>query len=99
MFEQIGGLAQQHGATAVRRVRVKLGRLAGVDPTLLRTAYTMFSERTICDGAPLEIDEIDPVWTCSAGHGAIPAGAGLACPACGAPARLAAGDEIILDAL
>jgi len=99
MFDQIGDLARTHGATAVRRVRVKVGRLAGVDPTLLRTAYTMFREKTICDTAPLEIDEVDPVWACSAGHGAIPSGSGLECPSCGAPARMAAGDEIILDGL
>ena len=99
MFDQIGGLVRAHHAIAVRRVRVRLGRLAGVDPALLRTAYGVFRERTICDAAPLEIDEVDPIWTCVAGHGAIAPGAGLACPACGGRVRMAAGDEIVLDAL
>lgn len=97
MFDQIGGLVRAHRATAVRRVRVRVGRLAGVDPVLLQTAYGVFRERTICGAAPLEIDDVEPIWRCDAGHGDIPSGGRLTCPACGAPARLIAGDEIILD--
>ena len=99
MFDQIGGVVRAQRATRVRRVSVSVGRLAGVDPILLRTAYDVFRVRTVCDIATIEIREVDPVWMCTAGHGAIPIGGGLACPACGGPARMAAGDEIILDAL
>jgi hydrogenase nickel incorporation protein HypA/HybF len=99
LFDRIGELARAHRATSVRRVRVKVGRLAGVDPELLRTAYDVYRVRTLCDDAPLEIEEIDPVWLCAAGHGSIAAGGRLSCPACGGPARMAAGDEIVLDAV
>ena len=99
MFDRIDDIARAHRALTVRRVRVKVGRLAGVDPTLLRTAYDVYRVRTVCDMAPLEIDEVDPVWMCPAGHGPVPPGGGMTCPACGGPARMAAGDEIVLDAL
>ena len=97
LFERIDDLARTHQATAVRRVRVRVGRLAGVDPVLLRTAYDVYRVRTLCEGAPLDIAEIDPVWLCAAGHGPIAAGGRLSCASCGGPARMAAGDEIILD--
>jgi hydrogenase nickel incorporation protein HypA/HybF len=99
LIERIDDLARTHRATAVSRVRVKVGRLAGVDPALLRTAYDVYRVRTICDGAPLDIAEIEPVWLCAAGHGPIAAGGRLSCASCGGPARMAAGDEIILDGL
>ena len=38
-------------------------------------------------------------WTCPAGHGDIARGRRLRCPPCARPARLAAGDEIVLDQL
>jgi hydrogenase nickel incorporation protein HypA/HybF len=99
MFDQIGAAAVANGAIAVRRVRVRIGQLAGVEPALLQTAYDLFRVRTICADAPLEIAEVVPRWNCPAGHGDIPADRPLTCPSCGAAARLAAGDEIILDQL
>jgi hydrogenase nickel incorporation protein HypA/HybF len=55
MFGQIGDAVRTHGAIAVRRVRVRIGSRAGVEPTLFQTAYDVFRVRTICDAAPLEI--------------------------------------------
>jgi hydrogenase nickel incorporation protein HypA/HybF len=99
MVEQIERLAHARGAHAVRRVRVRLGQLSGVDPDLLRTAYDTFRVRTLCDGAPLDVETVPPVWTCPEGHGAIPCDAPLSCRTCGRPARLESGDEILLDRL
>lgn len=55
MFDQIGDAVRTHGAISVRRVRVRIGSRAGVEPTLFQTAYDVFRVRTICDAAPLEI--------------------------------------------
>jgi hydrogenase nickel incorporation protein HypA/HybF len=55
MFDQIGAAMQTHGAVSVRRVRVRIGTLAGVEPTLFRTAYDVFRVKTACADAPLEI--------------------------------------------
>ena len=57
MFDQIDDIVRAHRALSVRRVRVTVGRRAGVDPTLLRTAYDVYRVKTMCDAAPLEIDE------------------------------------------
>jgi hypothetical protein len=38
-------------------------------------------------------------WVCPAGHGEIDRGRPLVCPSCARPARLTAGDEIVLSQL
>lgn len=55
MFDQIESVVRARGAIAVRRVRVTIGPLAGVEPELFRTAYDVFRVKTICEDAPLEI--------------------------------------------
>ena len=97
LFDQIDEAARAQAATAVRRVKVSIGELAGVEVSLLRTAYDTFRARTLCEEAPLEVREIPARWTCPGSHGDIPRGRALACPTCGRPARLAAGDEIVLE--
>jgi Zn finger protein HypA/HybF involved in hydrogenase expression len=55
MFDQIGAVMAAQGAQSVRRVRVRIGDRAGVEPALFRTAYDVFRVRTACEDAPLEI--------------------------------------------
>ena len=57
IFDQMSSIVASRHATSVRRVRVRIGHNAGVDPDLFRTAYDMFRVKTFCDEAPLEIDE------------------------------------------
>lgn len=99
MFDQIETAARAQRAVAVHRVSVRIGAAAGVDVSLLRTAYETFRVHTICERAPLEIEEVKARWTCPAGHGDIALGAPLRCAACDRPARLAEGDEILLERL
>ena len=99
LFERIREAARRQGATAVRRVTVQIGEIAGVDAGLLRTAYDLFRVRTICESAPLEIEAVPARWGCPAGHGDVEKGRALICRICGQPARLEAGDEILLRQL
>jgi hydrogenase nickel incorporation protein HypA/HybF len=89
--------AASHRATRVHRLQVQIGELAGVDPELLASAYDLFREGTICAGAELEVETVAARWQCPACGGEIPVGAALRCPGCGAPARLVAGEEILLE--
>jgi hydrogenase nickel incorporation protein HypA/HybF len=59
MFDQIGGIVRERNAVAVRRVRVRIGRLAGVEPQLFRTAYEVYRIDTLCADAPLDIADVD----------------------------------------
>ncbi len=97
LVDQVEATAAERGALAVRSVRVRIGELAGIEVSLLATAYDVYRVRTICAEAPLEIERVPARWTCPDGHADVASGHVLVCPACGRPARLAAGDEIILD--
>lgn len=99
LFDRIQDAARERGAVAVRRVKLRIGEIAGVDVDLLQTAYDLFRVRTICEGAWLDVERVSARWTCPGGHGDIARGQTLVCPACARPARLAAGDEIVLEQL
>ncbi len=92
--------ASARRATAVHRLVVSVGELAGVDPELFQTAYDTFRAGTICERAPLELRRVPARWACPACGREIPPGAVLTCEACGTPARVApGGDEILLETI
>jgi hydrogenase nickel incorporation protein HypA/HybF len=97
LVERVGVEAQAQGATVVHALSIRIGELSGVDPDLLTTAYDTFRERTICEGARLDLQIVPARWECPECNRVIPRGEVLTCPACGRPARLAQGDEIMLD--
>lgn len=97
LIERVEELARERQARAVRGVLVSIGELAGVEPDLLATAYATFRERTVCESAKLTILPVAARWACPECRESIVRGAILACPRCGAPARLAEGDEIVLE--
>lgn len=97
LLEQVDEIAREKKARSVQRLEVRIGRLAGVEIELLRTAFETFRERTICEGAELAIEEVPAQWGCGRCGCEVPSGGPLRCPHCGGPARLVAGEEIFLD--
>lgn len=95
LIERVEQEAVARGAKRVVRVYVRLGELAGVEADLLATAYDTFRERTIREGAPMELDLVPAAWACRR-CGCAVSGA-LRCAKCDAPAALVAGDEILLS--
>lgn len=96
MIERIEAEMRERNAVAVRRVRVSIGELSGVDPDLLASAYQVFRERSVCENAELAIERVPAQWRCtSCGTIGKPEGY-LRCSACGGAPTLAQGDEIIL---
>ena len=82
---------------AVHRIDIAIGELAGVDCALLATAFENFRDGTLCERASLTIDRVPARWECSRCRGEVARGGFLRCAICDAPARLAAGDEIVLQ--
>ncbi len=82
---------------SVHRIEVRIGELSGVDAELLATAYDIFRSGTICEEATMTINRIPARWECPRCRTEIERGKPLRCPLCDEPARLAAGDEIILQ--
>jgi hydrogenase nickel incorporation protein HypA/HybF len=97
LITQVEGIARQHGASAVHRLHLQLGELSGVETELLATAYRTFRERSVCQAASLEIHPVAARWSCPRCDHAFAKGQVLRCPRCDLPARLAEGDEIILE--
>ncbi len=87
-------------ATAVHTVTVKIGPLAGVEPELFATAFDHCrSAIPLCANAELVIQGENVCWRCPACASEVRRGHVLACPSCGWPVRLAAGDALTLERL
>jgi hydrogenase nickel incorporation protein HypA/HybF len=97
LLARIDAESRARGARSVRRIRVRVGELSGIEPELLASAYELCREHTICTAADLEIEPVVARWSCSRCGRPIAQGGLLQCAACGAPARLVQGDEIILE--
>ena len=99
LVEQIQNLADQHGATAVAGIRLRIGPLSGVVPELLETAFPLAAAGTVAAAAQLYIS-LAPLRvrceTCSAESEALPNR--LLCAACGDwHTRVVSGDELLLE--
>ena len=97
LIDRVEREARARGATSVQRIHVRIGELAGVEKSLLATAYETVRERTLCSGAGLEINAVEARWVCSGCGKTIARGEILECRECGRPARLEGGDEIMLE--
>lgn len=58
MFHQIEEVVRAQRALAVKRVHVRIGDRAGVEPALFQTAYDVFRVDTMCAEAPLDIEPV-----------------------------------------
>ncbi len=97
LLERVGAEARTHNAIAVHRLTIRIGAAAGVDPDLLSKAYEHFRAGTICARAELCVERVAERWACPVCGRTLERGAVLSCQGCGMPARLMAGDEIILE--
>ncbi len=56
--------ARKNNANSVSKVVVKIGKLSGVEPHLLKMAFDTFKEKTICENAELEMIIQDVIALC-----------------------------------
>ena len=99
LIERVSEIAHAKGASSVKRVHVRLGALAGVDPELFETAFLTFRERTSCAGAELLLRQVPAVWRCPRCKRTLGQSAILRCSDCGIPAQLTQGDDLLLERL
>ena len=97
LLDRVEREARVHGADRVERVVVSIGEMSGVEPELLATAFEMARRKTLCATADLEISSVSARWVCSGCGVEMERGGLLQCDDCGAAARLASGDEIMLE--
>jgi hydrogenase nickel incorporation protein HypA/HybF len=76
--------AREHGVERIAVVRLKIGRLRGLDSRQIRGCFEVFSEGTLADGARLDIEEVAVEARCrSCGSIYGVPRFQFACPACG----------------
>ena len=91
--------AKTHGIARVTRVRLKIGRLRGLETRQLRAAFEVLAEGSIAEGAPLEVDEVTARARCNAcgTEWRLP-DYRFECPACGATdAEILEGRELHIN--
>lgn len=57
-------VAQEHGATRVREVHIKLGEYSGVVPQCVQDYFDVISQGTIAQGAVLDIQRLPVIIHC-----------------------------------
>jgi hydrogenase nickel incorporation protein HypA/HybF len=64
LLDLIESHALKNNAKAVSKVIVKIGKLSGIEPHLLKVAFDTFKEKTICENAELEMIIQDVIAFC-----------------------------------
>lgn len=92
---------EQAGERRVRAVRVRIGKLTGVDVRAVRFCYDLCAQGTRAEGSSLEVDEIPGSARCSECQREIALEQPLGVCPCERSARLerTAGDELLVTEL
>jgi hydrogenase nickel incorporation protein HypA/HybF len=96
MADRVEQEARARSATSISRIAVRIGSMSGVEPALFASAFSLCREGILVD-AELDIRRSEAAWACPRCAASIPAGGVLRCAACDAPAKMVAGDEILLE--
>jgi hydrogenase nickel incorporation protein HypA/HybF len=101
LFEVLEEKARENKAAKVVGVRLKLGKLAGVVPELLRSAFDTYKQGTIAADATLEIEEVSLKLHCrNCGAEIEREEYILLCPTCGSTdLEILEGMDLLLDKL
>lgn len=91
--------ARANGVKRIVSVRLKIGRLRGLDSRQIRAGFEMFAEGTLAEGARLDIDEVEVEACCkTCGTTFTVERYQFQCPACGsADADVTAGRELHIE--
>lgn len=64
LMELIEKNVMENNAKSVSKVVLKIGKMSGIEPHLLKIAFDTFKEKTVCENAQLEIKLQDVVARC-----------------------------------
>jgi len=98
LLSQVVAIATQHQAESVESITVNLGKLSGIEPSLLDTAFNLLKAGTVAEHAELIIQQSPVIVSCTQCNTQAEVAANrLLCPTCGnTDTVLISGDEMIL---
>jgi len=99
LFDTLEETAREHQARKVTIVRLKVGRLSGVVPDLLESAFDTFKKGTIAAEARLEIEQVPVRLRCrDCGGDRLDEEGDFACLACsGRNVEILEGRELLVE--
>jgi hydrogenase nickel incorporation protein HypA/HybF len=99
LFDVLEEKARETNALRITAVKLRVGRLSGVVPDLLVSAFDTFKKGTIADGASLEIEIAPFSFTCRrCGGESFPEDPPYVCTACGSgDIELLGGMDIFIE--
>jgi hydrogenase nickel incorporation protein HypA/HybF len=101
LLKQVEGLAAKHAGSRVAAVRVRVGELAGVESSLLASAYAELSEATPLGDSTLVVERVPLQATCdSCGEHFRIERYNFRCNRCGSfQLSLRGGEELLLESV
>jgi hydrogenase nickel incorporation protein HypA/HybF len=99
LFEILLEKAGEQQALKITRVKLNVGRLSGVVPEALETAFDAYKKETIADSARLEIEELPLKVRCqNCGWEALLDSYIFVCPSCNSTnLKILQGTELLLE--
>jgi len=99
LLAQVLRLAEEHAAVSVETVSVRIGEFAGIESTLLASAFGQLTATTIAAGAELDIQLVPLTVRCTRCQREFaPERFRFQCENCpGANVEIVAGEELVLD--
>ncbi|MEW6181885.1 MAG: hydrogenase maturation nickel metallochaperone HypA [Bacillota bacterium] len=90
--------AAENGITRVSVVKLVVGRLVMAQPELLRFSFDVLKEKTVLEGASLEIEERPVMMRCrGCGNSLYPEYVEFICPSCGETLEVITGKELYIE--
>lgn len=101
LLRAVEGKVREVGADRVTRLRIAVGRLSGIEPDLLATAFEFLSPGTVAEGAAFEIRIPSLRVYCHACEDEFELDdLQFACPECGGTdVEIRGGDELLIEAM
>jgi hydrogenase nickel incorporation protein HypA/HybF len=99
VFDVLEEKAREHGAARVTKVVLKVGRMSGVFPDLLESAFDTYKKGTLAEGARLEIFVVPVKVRCPDCGGAdVREETDFSCAACGSRrVEIIEGRELVVE--
>lgn len=99
LFDILEAQAAEYRAVKITAVKIRVGRLSGVVPDLLLSAFDAYKKGTKAEGAVLEIESVDFRFRCRAcGGESFPEEPPYVCASCGsAEIELLGGMDLVVD--
>ncbi len=99
LIERVEQEMKTHHATLANRINVSVGALSGVEADLLASAYEIARESTLLKDAELIISRVAARWCCTSCKRDVDSRQSLICDACGNPAELVEGGDILFESV